>query len=208
MKIITISRKFTSGKKHSGFTIIELMVVVAIVGITAAFAFPSFQTVLKNRTIASTGASIISILQTARTEAITRSTKVTTCFSASNSAGTAACIEPSNGATLYLLAFIDTEVVPNNKFDAGDTLISATNAFNDDIIFYQSTTDATITTGDYIEFNQRGSAKFESGATNASAYFSICDDRNKNNFSRLISLSASGRVSISVINTNSAVKCE
>ena len=62
-----------------GFTLIELMFTVAIVGSVAVIAAPSLQNFVLNNRIRSQAAALTSSLVFARTEAITRSTSVVTC---------------------------------------------------------------------------------------------------------------------------------
>lgn len=59
-------------RRPSGFSIIEVMVVVGIVGILIAAAVPSFTIWIQNTQIRTAGESIINGLQTARNEAVRR----------------------------------------------------------------------------------------------------------------------------------------
>ena len=71
------------GKRHGkGFTLVELMVTVAVAGIIAAIAAPSFSKMISHNRLVSSGNEMIAGLQVARTEAITR--RVTTTFCPSN----------------------------------------------------------------------------------------------------------------------------
>ncbi len=63
-------------KKHIGFTLIELMVAVAVVGVVVAIGMPSFGELLKNNRIATQANAIIASLQQARSETINRGTSV------------------------------------------------------------------------------------------------------------------------------------
>ena len=58
--------------KMHGFTLIELMVVVALVAIIASFAVPSFQTMIANSRLASSTNDLVGVLNFARTEAVKR----------------------------------------------------------------------------------------------------------------------------------------
>ncbi|MDO5652934.1 MAG: GspH/FimT family pseudopilin [Brachymonas sp.] len=63
--------------RNRGFTLIELMVVLAIVGIMAAMATPSFQTIAANQLLTDTVNELRVSLETARTTALSRNRQVT-----------------------------------------------------------------------------------------------------------------------------------
>ncbi len=53
-----------------GFTLIELMVTIAVVAILATIAFPSFQTTIRNNRVATSNNEIVAMVNLARSEAI------------------------------------------------------------------------------------------------------------------------------------------
>lgn len=63
-------------KKHIGFTLIELMVAVAVVGVVVAIGMPSFGELLKNNRMVTQANTIIASLHQARSETINRGISV------------------------------------------------------------------------------------------------------------------------------------
>ncbi|WP_443191154.1 GspH/FimT family pseudopilin [Pseudomonas indica] len=65
------------GKTSSGFTLVELMVIVAILGIFAGIAVPSFTDLVKRNRLQSASEEFYGLLQYARTEAVSRGRSIT-----------------------------------------------------------------------------------------------------------------------------------
>lgn len=67
--------------KQKGFTLVEAIITLAIAGILAAMATPSFINLLNKRRISASANAIYSTLQEARSVAITEGTNVSGCLS-------------------------------------------------------------------------------------------------------------------------------
>jgi len=130
-----------------GFTLIELIVVIAIAGILVAIGVPSFTNLTKDSRIRSEANGLMGALAYARTEAIRRGNTVH--FGRRN--GT----DMSGGAVVWIDADGD------NSWDAGEE-IRLWEPFK--------TTIAVTTANTYLSFNSIGMA-------NATADFDICDNR-------------------------------
>ena len=69
---------------RSGFSLIELMVTIAIVSILLTLGIPSLSTVLRNITLTTQANNFVAAINLARSEAIRRNTAVTLSATASN----------------------------------------------------------------------------------------------------------------------------
>ena len=79
-------------RSRVGFTLVELLVVMAILAILASVGFPSFQRLLADYRVTSQANSVQGLLQFARTEALKRTANVTVC-----SDGISLFVRVSNG---------------------------------------------------------------------------------------------------------------
>jgi type IV fimbrial biogenesis protein FimT len=67
-------------QRRAGFTLIELMITLAVLGVLAAIAAPSFSDILERRKLNGAGEALFANLLFAKTEAIKRNTPVRVTF--------------------------------------------------------------------------------------------------------------------------------
>jgi type IV fimbrial biogenesis protein FimT len=88
-----VSEKLTAQSIQKGFTLVELMIAVSILGVLVALALPAYRDMIQNSMIRGTAESIQSGLQQARIEAIRRNARVQFVMpTATNSAWTIGCV--------------------------------------------------------------------------------------------------------------------
>ena len=86
--------------KQTGVTLLELMIVIAIVGIFAAIGVPSMTEMVRNNRVTTARMNFISDLNLAHSEAIKRNTRVLIC------SGQTACTNNANwGATGWVICY-------------------------------------------------------------------------------------------------------
>ncbi|HWP94287.1 MAG TPA: GspH/FimT family pseudopilin [Gammaproteobacteria bacterium] len=165
-----------------GFTLIELMVVVALVAILATVAIPGFREMIANNRQVSRLNEIVASLHLARSEAVKSGASVSVCASAG----------PNYDACSGVNAWEDGWIVfvenapANGDFDAGETLLQVFQDFDVPDLTLRAKNGAADVTS--LTFNARG-------ASNTPATFTLCDDRGAAK-GRQVELSLTGRPSI------------
>ncbi len=93
-------------KKQSGMTLIELIIVVAIVGIIASLSAPNFGSLMKNSQLKTTYNTFTGVISTARAEAVSRGVSITVCVSKDQ---TSCSTEASDNWSDGYIAFLDRD---------------------------------------------------------------------------------------------------
>lgn len=103
-----------SFRLSKGFTLLELMVTVAVLAILSTIAFPSFQSTIRSNRVAATGNEMTALLSLARSEAVRNKRGGGVCGSAT---GTSCDNNWSRG----MLAWAD--VNGDGTYQAGETIL-------------------------------------------------------------------------------------
>lgn len=174
-------------KNQTGFTLIELMMALAIGGLLLMVAIPSYQTMVKNNCMTTDVNSLVSSLQQARSEAVKRHTNVT--ITAGNAADNTN--EWGTGWTVT----IHEDRNNNGILDSGEDF-NGNGTLEDPVVRTVSLT-CTNTTIDETG-NETAFVYGSNGAVDKTGTFDVCDDRTGETGKQL-SLSITGRP-----NTNSS----
>lgn len=172
---------------QAGFTLIELMVGVAIMAILLAVGVPSFQSAVASNRLTSSTNDVVSALALARTEAIRRGTRVTVC----KSANATACTTGGGWAQGWLIFIDTTRSSTDATVDSGEAILAVNAAASGNIVMVGSAG-----VPNFVSFASDGQAKLMSGASQAgtlrvcSTAGALADTRR----ARDIAITASGRV--------------
>ncbi|BCE02884.1 GspH/FimT family pseudopilin [Marinicellulosiphila megalodicopiae] len=164
-------------KTVSGFTLIELMVAIAIMAILVSIATPSYQSYIQAHQTGKIGSDLFSNLRTLRQTAISQASNVVICASTDQTT-CSADVDTANNWAIGWIAFMDLN--ENNQRES----------VNEDILILQtSITDGQISlsSGGILSFDFRGEIS-------ASTQFNICAANNEADLSRAIIVNKVGRV--------------
>ena len=128
-------------QKNSGFTVIELMVVLVVVGVLASLAAPSFQAMIANNKIAAFSEELTSAINFARVEAVKRSASVSLCRTTDGTT----CASAGDWNTGFLV-YVDSS--------ASETAVTTAMATNGLLKVYPS----VVAKGGVIDVKRSGSA--------------------------------------------------
>ena len=156
-------------QKHNemGFTLVELIVTMAIAAIILTQAVPSFSTMISNNRLTTQTNDLVADINLARSEAIKRGLRVILCRTANPNAVAATCGGTANTWSTSWLLYADDD--GSGVFEsANDTLIRIGHPAQSTI-----TVMTNATSNNNLEYNPDGTTN-EGGNT---AIFAICDDR-------------------------------
>ncbi len=117
------------GNCGKGFTLLELIVALGILGLTMAFAVPSFDALISNNRISSGASDFVGSLQLAKAESAARTTPATICKK--NIAGTG-CVTTGDWQQGWI---VFSDINGNAAVDAGDAVVLNHEALDTRITF-------------------------------------------------------------------------
>lgn len=138
-KVVVMKKLFN----RKGFTLTELMIIVIIIGVAAALAYPNFGKAVARLRIRNSARHMVSMMRLARSQAITNKVDVGVNFEEDGSAMT---------------MFVNSSNPDFNTLDAGDSVLSVDSLPQDFLYIYGSPADAESGGGSAIVYKPNGSA--------------------------------------------------
>ena len=162
-------------KKNSGYSLLELLITMALVAVVFAIGVPSMTTFIQNDRLVTQINTLVGHPSYARSEAVKRSQQVGVCVS-SNATSCTGGTNWENGWIIYV------DIDGNGTFDTGEQVLRA----HQQLEGTSTLTPATI--GTQVIYDYRGFV--DAGSVGS---FSLCDDRGAT-YGKAISISPTGRV--------------
>jgi type IV fimbrial biogenesis protein FimT len=162
-----------------GFTLIELIVTLGILGILMAAAAPSMRDMILNNRMAGLANDLMSDLAAARSEAAKRGQRIVICKNATGVTADTACSTSSAWKDGWLL-YLDAN--NNGALDSGETIVRVRQALPAEITVTPTGISNLITVRPV-------------GTLMPTGDFKICDQR-AGAFGRKVTVSPSGRASV------------
>lgn len=171
-------------KKDSGFTLVELMISLAVFAIVVSFAIPNFREFIQNNRLISQTNDVISTLQLARSEAVKRRQTLTICASTN-----ATTCNSSNWEQGWIV-FVDVDA--DGVIDGGvDELLRV----GERLAGSNTLRSNSFASNTRVQYSAQG-------GIDSSGTFTICDTRGAT-YSRAININVTGRVRQAVDNNSS-----
>ena len=106
---------------QSGFTLWELLITVAVMGIVLGLGVPNFLEFQRNNVMAANANELVTALYLARSEAVKRQAPVTLCASANPTAVNPVCGGAVNGG---FIVFVDNNDTDGDGVPDGDVIVN------------------------------------------------------------------------------------
>ncbi|MBV1790123.1 GspH/FimT family pseudopilin [Marinobacterium sp. D7] len=149
-----MTRYSPNTSRHAGFTLLELMVSLAILAILLGIGIPSFQSFIQNSQLNASKEGLESALYLARSEAVTRRSSITVCRR--NSSGSA-CENSGSWDSGWLATDKDSTVLRTWDAPSGDTTLNIAGG-----------TTITFTADGWVEGNSAYSFTISGGGSSCS----------------------------------------
>ncbi len=119
----------TQQSRHSGYSLVEVMIVVGILGVMAAMAIPSFTHMKERREVNAMVTALNADIRLTKTEAVKRGRRVTVCPTQTPDDAVPACGRLGDDWAEGWVVFVDDGPTPG-EIDQGEPIIRVQQKFS------------------------------------------------------------------------------